>query len=76
MLNFKRSIGESLIIQPYEDTPLDMTVRELFADGPIVITTTESQLGISVDAPNDLLIIKNEELELDNVVIPIDNNAA
>jgi sRNA-binding carbon storage regulator CsrA len=76
MLTFNRSSGESLIIQPYEDTPLDMTIRELFADGPIIITTTDSQLRISVDAPNNLLIIKNEELELNSGFTSIDNSAA
>ena len=63
MLTFNRSINESLIIQPYEDTPLDMTVGELFANGPIIISTTGSKLGIRVDAPNELLIIENEKLE-------------
>jgi hypothetical protein len=42
MLEFNRTTGESLIIQPFEDTPLDTTVRDLFADGPIVITTSDS----------------------------------
>jgi hypothetical protein len=63
MHTLNRTMGESLIIQPYEDTPPDMTVRELFADGPIVITLTDSNLRINVDAPNELLIIKNEKMK-------------
>jgi hypothetical protein len=63
VLTLNRSPGDSLIIQPQEDIPYDMTVRELFANGPIVITTTDNSVKIGVEAPSELLIICDEKYE-------------
>lgn len=46
-----------------EDIPEGMTVEELFADGPIEITVTETrpkQCKIGIDAPRELTIVRDE----------------
>ena len=42
MLLLSRRIGESILIYP-DDVPEGMTVAELFADGPIEITVTDTK---------------------------------
>lgn len=61
MLTPQRNQGDCLIIQPKEDIPPEMTVKELFSDGPIVVMTTDSRMRIGVEAPNELLVVREEK---------------
>jgi len=58
MLVLMRRTGESILIYPD-----DMTVAELFADGPIKITVTSTkgpQCQLGFEAPPELAIVKDE----------------
>jgi carbon storage regulator CsrA len=62
MLVLMRKTGESILIYP-EDIPDNMTVAELFADGPIKITVTSTkgpQCQLGFDAPQELTIVRDE----------------
>ena len=63
MLKLTRRIGESLVIEPSPDLHPDMTVRELFKAGPVVVTIRGQrgkQTRIGVDAPDWLSVIRSE----------------
>lgn len=64
MLVLERRNGESLKIFPSENLPHDMTVEELFSQGPLEIMLSRGYKGkarIGVKAPAEL-IIRREEL--------------
>lgn len=63
MLVLTRRVGESIFIYPSETLHPDMTVRELFEQGPIRITLTRingSQSRIGIVAPETLAIAREE----------------
>ena len=65
MLVLERRTGQSLIIQPSEDIPADMTVADLFANDPIEISIGEvlySKLKVGVEASTSkvLNIVRDE----------------
>lgn len=67
MLILSRRIGETLYIEPSPDIGEDMTVRELFAGGPIVVALLGikgKQAKIGVQTPESLLIVRSELLEV------------
>ena len=60
-----RRPSESIYIYP-DDISGDMTVKQLFADGPIKIQVTDtngSQCKIGIKAPLNLRIVRNEIYE-------------
>ena len=62
MLMLMRRPNESIYIYP-DDIPEDMTVKQLFADGPIKIQVTDTnyfQCKIGIEAPQALNIVRNE----------------
>jgi sRNA-binding carbon storage regulator CsrA len=62
MLMLMRRPNESFLIYP-EDIPEDMTVKQLFADGPIKIEVTETnnaQCKIGIKAPLSLNVVRSE----------------
>ena len=63
MLVLKRNMGQSLIITPLIDASPDMTVKDLFSNGPIVITVEDQSVQIGIEAPGELLIVRDELLE-------------
>ena len=63
MLILSRRSGESIVIQPSEDLPADMTVGELFADGDIEITVLKGMAKLGIDAPRALDVDRDEGLE-------------
>ena len=63
MLVLTRRAGESIHIYPSADIPPDMTVAELFKDGPFEIHIRKinpGQVRISIKAPHELTILRNE----------------
>lgn len=63
MLTLERRNGESLKIFPAGDLPSDMTVEELFSEGPLEITLTNAKKGkakVSVRAPLKLIVRRDE----------------
>lgn len=65
MLILSRRIGETLTIEPAQDLDPDMTVRELFASGPLVVAFMElngRQARIGIAAPNVLKVVRSELL--------------
>jgi len=66
MLRLSRRVGESLLIYPSLDVDPDMTVAELFKDGPMRIKCTRASGGqarLAIDA-SKLLAIAQTELEV------------
>ena len=53
MLILARREGETLTLSPSKDIDPNMTVRELFAGGPITIEVMESgsQIKLGIDVP-------------------------
>jgi len=65
MLILTRRIGEQIYIYP-EDLPEDMTVKELFEGGQIVIEVLGVkgvQVKIGIDAPKNLTILRDDANE-------------
>lgn len=63
MLVLTRRTGESIHIYPSADIPPDMTVAELFRDGPFEIHIRKinpGQVRISIKAPRELTILRHE----------------
>lgn len=63
MLILTRRIGETLIIEPAPGIDPDMTVRELFEAGPVLVTllgTKGNQSRIGIDAPGNLNVVRSE----------------
>ena len=68
MLSLSRKENESLFIQLDKNTDPNMTVGELFKDGPIEIYVQDIrkiQITIGIQAPLELNIIREEALRRD-----------
>ncbi len=66
MLTLSRQEGESLFIDLEDSVDPNMTVGELFADGPIEILVSTIKRGsvkIGIDAPKELNVARNELIE-------------
>ena len=66
MLSLVRHENESLFIQLAKDVDPNMTVAELFKDGPIEIYVHDlrkTQIKIGIQAPQELNIVREEVLE-------------
>lgn len=66
MLVLTRQEGETILIYPEEGVDPDMTVGELFANGPIPIGIADIQgksIKIAIDAPLALEILRSELVE-------------
>jgi len=65
MLVLSRKEGESIIIYPSLNVAPDMTVAELFNDGPIMLTVERisgNQVRIGTDASRNLTVVRAELL--------------
>jgi len=63
MLSLSRKENQSLFIMPNLDVNPNMTVAELFKDGPIEVYVHDfrkSQIKIGIDAPLELNIVRGE----------------
>lgn len=64
MLSLARRPGESLLIYPAADLDPDMTISELFKNGPIIIRSalepSKKQIQLSIKAPEELIIMREE----------------
>jgi sRNA-binding carbon storage regulator CsrA len=63
MLVLSRRADESIVIQPAEGTDERMTLKELFANGPIQITLlggTGRRVKMGIEAPTQLSIRRKE----------------
>jgi sRNA-binding carbon storage regulator CsrA len=59
MLVLSRRTDESIVIQPADGVDVSMTLAQLFANGPILITLlggTGRRLKVGIDAPEQLSI--------------------
>lgn len=66
MLILTRTMGQSILIYPVHDLPEDLTVAQLFANGPIEIIVDETrkhQVKIGIKAPDELKILRTELYE-------------
>ena len=66
MLVIERRDGESMKIFPARSVDPNMTVQELFADGPILIkiqTRNPKRAKIVIDAPAALMVARSELVE-------------
>jgi len=64
MLVLSRRADESIVIQPADGADTRMTLAELFANGPILITLlggTGKRVKMGIDAPSELAIRRKEE---------------
>jgi sRNA-binding carbon storage regulator CsrA len=63
MLVLTRRTDESILIQPAEGTDVTMTLAQLFADGPILITLlggTGRRVKVGIEAPQQLSILRKD----------------
>lgn len=63
MLVLSRRADESIVIQPAEGADEAMTLKELFANGPIQITLlggTGRRIKMGIEAPTQLAIRRKE----------------
>ena len=63
MLVLSRRTDESILIQPAEGTDSTMTLRELFANGPIQITLlggSGRRVKVGIEAPEQLAIRRKD----------------
>jgi len=63
MLSLSRKENESLFIMPNLDVKPNMTVAELFKDGPIEVYVHDfrkTQIKIGIQAPLELNIVRGE----------------
>ena len=64
MLILGRETGESIYIRPTEDIDPDMTVQDLFAEGPIKVLLSavkdDHTAAIGIEAPIVLSIVREE----------------
>ncbi|MEY4377653.1 MAG: hypothetical protein RJB26_2203 [Pseudomonadota bacterium] len=64
MLVLSRRADESIVIQPAEGTDKEMTLKDLFANGPILITLlggTGRRVKMGIEAPAELTIRRKDE---------------
>jgi len=65
MLAFTRKPGEYILLYPSHGLDPNMTVAELFNDGPVEVIFSELEDGnirVAVDAPEQLVVVRNEIL--------------
>ncbi|MGA2778640.1 MAG: carbon storage regulator [Steroidobacteraceae bacterium] len=63
MLVLSRRADESILIQPAEGTDVSMTLEQLFAKGPILITLlggTGRRVKVGIEAPVQLSIRRKD----------------
>lgn len=63
MLVLSRKFGESILIRLSEDVDPDMSVRDLFQQGPIrirLINQAENAVRVGIDAPLELAVVREE----------------
>jgi sRNA-binding carbon storage regulator CsrA len=63
MLVLSRRADESILIQPAEGTDVSMTLEQLFAKGPILITLlggTGRRVKVGIEAPEQLSIRRKD----------------
>jgi sRNA-binding carbon storage regulator CsrA len=63
MLVMSRRTDESIVIQPADGVDVSMTLAQLFANGPILITLlggTGRPLKVGIDAPEQLSIRRKD----------------
>ena len=62
MLVLSRRADESIVIQPAEGVDANMTMAELFANGPIQITRlgTGRRVKMGIEAPEQLAIRRKD----------------
>ena len=64
MLVLSRRPDESIVIQPAEGTDKEMTLKDLFANGPILITLlggTGRRVKMGIEATAELTIRRKDE---------------
>jgi sRNA-binding carbon storage regulator CsrA len=64
MLVLSRRADESIVIQPADGTDANMTLAELFANGPIQITLlggTGKRVKMGINAPAQLAIRRKDD---------------
>jgi sRNA-binding carbon storage regulator CsrA len=64
VLVLSRRADESIVIQPAEGTDKEMTLKDLFANGPILITLlggTGRRVKMGIEAPAELTIRRKDE---------------
>jgi sRNA-binding carbon storage regulator CsrA len=65
MLVLSRRADESIVIQPAEGTDCNMTLAQLFANGPIQITLlggSGRRVKMGIDAPEQLAIRRKDHI--------------
>jgi sRNA-binding carbon storage regulator CsrA len=63
MLVIRRRSDESIVIQPADGADANMTLAQLFANGPIQITLlggTGRQIKMGIEAPEHLAILRKD----------------
>lgn len=63
MLVIRRRSDESILIQPAEGADVNMTLAQLFANGPILITLlggTGRHIKMGIEAPEHLAILRKD----------------
>ena len=63
MLVLTRRQGEYVTVFPAAEVDPNMTVAELFKDGPMEIhvgSINKNQVRLNIKAPNELLLLRNE----------------
>ena len=63
MLVLSRRADESIVIQPGENVDDSITLRQLFANGPIQITllgSTGRRVKVGIEAPQQLVIRRKD----------------
>ena len=66
MLVVSRRENESIMIEPVEGVDLSLTLREVFAHGPITLTLRHvgpRRVRIVIEAPSELKILRGEVAE-------------
>ena len=66
MLTLTRKNQESIVIQPDKDVDPNMTIGELFANGPIKLVVHRIKTGsaaVSISAPDQLKVVRSELLD-------------
>ena len=68
MLTLTRKEGQEIFIYPFEGLSPETTIAELFGEGPVRLIVDDisgSQVRVSIKAPDDLIIMRKEIVEID-----------
>lgn len=63
MLRITRKEDQSFMLFPSDELPNDMTVAELFSQGPIEVIIEEARtrhVKVAIDAPLELCVLRHE----------------